>query len=155
MANDRFYQDLVVRLEERFTTLEKRVTANSAILDRLDDYVTQAKGASVLGRALWDGGKLLIAGATGAGAWTWVQAHLPRFALAVALATFPVKPAWAWTGWVLETELCLGSTCRLVTRVNLGNAQLCEQALAELLESVPKGGSVTVSARCVAGAPAA
>jgi len=155
MPDDRFYQDLVVRLEERFTTLEKRVTANSAILDRLDDYVTQAKGASVLGRALWDGGKLLVAGATGAGAWTWVQSHLPRFALAVALTVLHVKPAFAWTGWVLETEICLGSTCRPATRADYGNASICEDALAELLKSLPQGTGLTVRARCVEDEPRA
>jgi len=148
-------RDRVVELGVRFEHLEEVVTKNSKILQELHELQLQAKGASRFVRLAWDGGKLLFAGATGAGLWTWAQAHLPRLALIASLLMFPVKPARAWTGWVLETELCLASACRLVTRVNLGNATLCEQAVAELLESVPKGSGVTVRARCVEGAPAA
>jgi hypothetical protein len=71
-------RDLVIELATRFEDLEARVQKNSAILDRLDDYVMQARGASRLARALWDGGRLLVAGASGAGLWPYVQGALPK-----------------------------------------------------------------------------
>jgi hypothetical protein len=71
-------RDLVIELATRFEDLEERVRKNSVILDRLDDYVTEAKGAGRVGRALWDAGRLVLAGGAGAGLWPYVHSLLPR-----------------------------------------------------------------------------
>ena len=71
-------RDLVVRLDERFKDIEKRVAKNSAILDELHDYVTQARGAHRVGRALWEAAKLVGAGVTSVGLWPHLQALFPK-----------------------------------------------------------------------------
>lgn len=153
-------RDLVIELATRFEELERRVSKNSEILDRLDGYVTQAKGAGRLTRALWAGGQMVFAGGAGAGLMTWAQAHLPKLALALALLV-PTSSARAegLEGWILEIRACRGEDCRTATR-DLGGSWRCEAALERLNAYVPgskpatwgfleEGPPVTVRGRCI------
>jgi hypothetical protein len=157
-------RDLVIELATRFEMLEKRVSKNSDILDRLDSYVTQAKGASRVGRVMLDSGKLLFAGGAGAGIWTWAQSHLPRLVIAMALVIGLPRSAAAAVdgaeGWIFVVEACR-ETCHEVARRDLGGAWRCAQATAALAAVVPgttpeawgfpEGPAVTVRSRCITG----
>ena len=72
-------RDLVIQLGARFEDMEKRVAKNSQMLEDLHHAYLRAEGAGKTAKMLLGGGKLLFAGASGAGLWTWASAHLPRF----------------------------------------------------------------------------
>ena len=72
-------RDLVMRLDERFGAMEKRVEKNSVILEELRDLHKAAKTSWSLGKAVVSVGRYVVTGVSGGGL-IWLVQNFPKTA---------------------------------------------------------------------------